>query len=74
MQPPIPQKALTFRRTVDECKPLPIGTMLFAGPTGVGKTELAKTLAKNYFGSADDMAGWHFLLFGFSFTRNGGGV
>lgn len=29
----------------------PIGTFLFLGPTGVGKTELAKTLAAVYFGS-----------------------
>ena len=28
----------------------PIGTFLFLGPTGVGKTELAKTLAWSYFG------------------------
>lgn len=28
----------------------PIGTFLFVGPTGVGKTELAKTLAWSYFG------------------------
>ena len=28
----------------------PIGTFLFSGPTGVGKTELAKTLAWSYFG------------------------
>jgi ATP-dependent Clp protease ATP-binding subunit ClpC len=31
----------------------PMGTMLFAGPTGVGKTELARTLAEYVFGSAD---------------------
>jgi ATP-dependent Clp protease ATP-binding subunit ClpC len=27
--------------------------MLFAGPTGVGKTELTRALADVYFGSAD---------------------
>ena len=31
----------------------PIGTFLFLGPTGVGKTLLAKELAKEMFGSAD---------------------
>lgn len=31
----------------------PIGTFLFLGPTGVGKTHLAKELAKNMFGSTD---------------------
>lgn len=29
----------------------PIATMLFCGPTGVGKTELTKALSKHYFGS-----------------------
>ena len=33
----------------------PIASMLFAGPTGVGKTELTKSLAEKYFGSADNM-------------------
>lgn len=31
----------------------PIGTFMFLGPTGVGKTHLAKELAKLMFGSAD---------------------
>jgi len=34
----------------------PIATFLFLGPTGVGKTELAKTTAEVYFGSEDAMA------------------
>lgn len=33
----------------------PIGTFLFLGPTGVGKTELAKALADIYFGGEDRM-------------------
>lgn len=33
----------------------PIGTFLFLGPTGVGKTHLAKELSKLMFGSADAM-------------------
>ena len=33
----------------------PIGTFLFLGPTGVGKTELAKALAEAYFGDEDAM-------------------
>ncbi|MBF6625360.1 ATP-dependent Clp protease ATP-binding subunit [Aerococcaceae bacterium zg-BR9] len=33
----------------------PIGSFLFLGPTGVGKTELAKTLAAVMFGSEDNM-------------------
>jgi ATP-dependent Clp protease ATP-binding subunit ClpA len=33
----------------------PIGTFMFLGPTGVGKTELAKALADVYFGGEDHM-------------------
>lgn len=34
----------------------PIGTFLFLGPTGVGKTETAKALAEVFFGSEDAMS------------------
>ena len=34
-------------------KESPLGAFLFLGPTGVGKTELAKSLALNLFGSSD---------------------
>lgn len=33
----------------------PIGSFIFSGPTGVGKTELAKTLADYLFGSEDNV-------------------
>lgn len=33
----------------------PVGTFLFLGPTGVGKTELAKSLASVYFGGEDNI-------------------
>ena len=33
----------------------PVGTFLFMGPTGVGKTETAKALAATYFGSEEAM-------------------
>lgn len=33
----------------------PIGTFLFLGPTGVGKTELSKALARSYFGDETAM-------------------
>lgn len=33
----------------------PVGTFLFLGPTGVGKTELAKSLAEVYFGGEQNL-------------------
>lgn len=33
----------------------PIGAFLFIGPTGVGKTHLAKTVAQEYFGEGNDI-------------------
>merc|ERR1719456_382880 len=33
----------------------PVASMLFSGPTGVGKTELAKAVAELYYGSEKDM-------------------
>lgn len=33
----------------------PIGSFLFLGPTGVGKTELAKSIAATYFGDENNM-------------------
>lgn len=33
----------------------PIGSFLFLGPTGVGKTELSKALAENLFGTEDSL-------------------
>ncbi|MDB5166173.1 MAG: Clp protease ATP-binding protein [Candidatus Saccharibacteria bacterium] len=33
----------------------PIGSFLFLGPTGVGKTELAKAVAATFFGSEDNI-------------------
>ena len=36
----------------------PIGSFLFLGPTGVGKTELAKALAAELFGGVDNLIRW----------------
>ena len=47
--------ALRRARTGVESEKKPIGSFLFLGPTGVGKTETAKALAGIYFGSERNM-------------------
>jgi len=44
----------TYRAGLEKKKG-PIGAFLFVGPTGVGKTETAKVLAKIYYGSEKNM-------------------
>ena len=48
-------KAIRRSRAGLKPKHRPIGSFLFVGPTGVGKTELTKTLAQELFGSKDAM-------------------
>lgn len=48
-------KAIRRNRVVLGTPNRPIGSFLFVGPTGVGKTELSKQLAIELFGSADSM-------------------
>lgn len=48
-------KAVRRSRAGLKAKNRPIGSFLFVGPTGVGKTELAKTLAEELFGTKDSM-------------------
>lgn len=42
------------RAEIEESKK-PMGSFLFLGPTGVGKTETSKALAESYFGSEQNM-------------------
>ncbi|MGM0815648.1 MAG: AAA family ATPase [Bacillota bacterium] len=46
-------KAVKRSRAGLKSKHRPTGSFLFVGPTGVGKTELSKTLAEELFGSKD---------------------
>ncbi|TFE00339.1 ATP-dependent Clp protease ATP-binding subunit [Jeotgalibacillus salarius] len=48
-------KAVRRSRAGLKSKNRPAGSFLFVGPTGVGKTELSKTLAEELFGSKDHM-------------------
>ncbi|WP_088816239.1 MULTISPECIES: ATP-dependent Clp protease ATP-binding subunit [Listeria] len=48
-------KAIRRGRVGLKQKNRPIGSFLFVGPTGVGKTELGRTLANELFGSEDAM-------------------
>jgi ATP-dependent Clp protease ATP-binding subunit ClpE len=48
-------KAIRRSRAGLKNKNRPIGSFLFIGPTGVGKTELTKSLAQELFGTADSM-------------------
>lgn len=48
-------KAIRRNRIGLRKKERPIGSFLFLGPTGVGKTELAKSLAQELFGSKESL-------------------
>ncbi|KYG27589.1 ATP-dependent Clp protease ATP-binding subunit [Alkalihalobacillus trypoxylicola] len=48
-------KAIRRSRAGLKAKYRPIGSFLFVGPTGVGKTELSKRLAEELFGSKESM-------------------
>lgn len=62
-------KAMVRSRAGTRSLNRPIGTFLFMGPTGVGKTETAKALAEAYFGSQD-----HLLRLDMSEFRGGDAI
>ena len=49
----------------------PIGSFFFLGPTGVGKTQLAKTLAKFLFGTEDAMLKYNMSEYSNEWTASG---
>jgi len=49
----IVSKAVRRSRSGISSEKRPIGSFIFLGPTGVGKTELARVLAREFFGSED---------------------
>src|SRR5690625_1908628 len=48
-------KAVRRSRAGLKSKERPIGSFLFVGPTGVGKTEITKVLAEELFGSRESL-------------------
>ncbi|MBC2112637.1 AAA domain-containing protein [Listeria innocua] len=48
-------KAIRRSRVGLKAKNRPIGSFLFVGPTGVGKTELGRTLSRELFGTSEAM-------------------
>jgi len=48
-------KAIRRNRSGIGSEKRPIGSFIFLGPTGVGKTEMARVLAKEFFGSEDSL-------------------
>jgi ATP-dependent Clp protease ATP-binding subunit ClpC len=63
-------RAIHRSRAGLKSKKKPIGTFIFLGPTGVGKTELAKQLAKFMFDSEDALIRVDMSEFGEKFTSS----
>jgi ATP-dependent Clp protease ATP-binding subunit ClpC len=63
-------RAIQRARAGLKSKKKPIGTFMFLGPTGVGKTELAKQLAKFMFSSEDALIRIDMSEYGEKFTSS----